>query len=173
MKKIILAIMITGLSFAQNNDPYVAFSTSFDVRNAIVGSEPTNNNPELNFILGFQMVGKSVEVGIFYESFKSIEFSRYGLNAGYQFPIIEKLTITPSLQFSIIDRKEVYQKYKGSGSFLSYGGNINIRYEIVENITIGLRSECVARTDLNYLYGGSNYIFSNYLEIGYKINLNN
>jgi hypothetical protein len=172
MKKIILAILITGLSFAQNN-PYVAFSASVDVRNAIVGSQPTENNPELNFILGFQMVGKSVEVGIFYESFKSIEFSRYGVNAGYQFPIIEKLTITPSLQFSMISRKEVEQEYYGEGCFLSYGANLNIRYEIIDNLTIGLRSECVARTDLNYLYGGSNYIFSNYFEIGYKIPLNN
>jgi len=172
MKKIIFLLLFSISTIAQNIDPYVSFSGGIDTRNATIGSTPTKDKPELDFLIGFQMVSFSrIEVGIFYENFKRIEFSRYGVSAGYQFTICDKLSLTPALQFSMINRGPVEQEYSGHGSFLSYGGILNVKYHIGGNFYLGAKGELILRTDKNYLIGGNNWTGSLYAELTYVIPL--
>lgn len=59
---------------------------SVDARNATVGSTPTNDNPELDFVVFGGVTNKrgfTVEIG--YENFKAIDFSRQYLALGKTF----------------------------------------------------------------------------------------
>jgi len=172
MKKLLTLLLLTQLSFAQEITPYVSFSVGVDVRNATFGSQPTNNKPEIDYQLGFEMTSfNRVQVGIFYENFNRIKFDRYGFSVGYELTYNDKITITPSIESSLINRGEVPEVTQGSGSFFSYGANLRFKYEIIDNLCIGVRGNVIARTDLNYLYGGRHFVPSGYLELIYKIEL--
>jgi len=167
MKKLIILLFPLFVS-GQN----VSFSAGVDVRNAFVGSQPTQNKPEVDYLLGFNMISfNRFDVGIFYENFNRIKFTRYGCSVGYQLPITEKLIVTPSIEFSLINRGEVEKEFSGNGGFMSYGLNCKVQYEILDNFCIGLKGNYIKRNDLSYLYGGTNLLFSGYLELAYKINL--
>ena len=86
MKKTILILMLSFTCFAQK-EGYVYFSGAVDIKNAIVGSNPTKNKPELDLIYQFGMVGNNIEVNIGYENFKVINFDKYSIAVGYHFPL--------------------------------------------------------------------------------------
>ena len=62
MKTMIL-LLVTALTFAQNDkENYLSFSGALDARNLISGSNPTNNESALNYLLQFAMVSRNFEI---------------------------------------------------------------------------------------------------------------
>jgi len=164
MKKLILTLLIASASYSQS----INLSAGFDVRNAIIGSEPTNNNPELDLLLSCRMVSNhNVVISVQYETFKAIGFDRYSFGVGYRFTPIEKIYLIPSINADLIGRK---WKYNGSeSSHLAFSLNNIISYDLNDNFAIGLETNLQNRADLNAKYGETNYVLSNYLTLIYKI----
>jgi hypothetical protein len=159
MKTIIL-LLVSAFGFSQ---PYV--STSLDARNGIIGSDPTKNKAELDILIragvvAFEGVGKNVKVGFVYEKFNAIDFKKYAFEIGYNFDGT-RVVIQPSLEFGFIERDYL--------NYWTYGGNLDFIYYFRDS-NIGLIATCnlSSRTDLNALYGGNNYKFSNYIGLIYK-----
>lgn len=158
MKKLIL-LLICNVAFAQ---PYI--STSIDGKNATVGSAPTNNKAELDLLFRFGAIGNNkVKVGGIIETFKAIEFNKYAVEVGYTFKVL-KLDVHTSFEAGWIERYKL--------NTWTIGTNIDVIYFINENIGIMLTNNLSSRTDLNYLYGGENYRFSNYVGIIYRFKNN-
>ena len=159
MKKLIFMLFFSIGAFAQ---PYV--SGSLDARNAAVGSAPTNNKSEVDLLfrfgaIGTAGVGKNVKVGIVYEKFNAIDFNKYAVEVGYTFNVLN-LDVHASLEAGWIERFKL--------NYWTAGTNVDVIYFINENIGIMLTNNLSARADLNSLYGGENYKFSNYIGIIYK-----
>jgi len=162
-------MMLSSDIKAQN----VQFSVAIDVRNGITGSDPTDNKPALDLLLGYQMIDKNgMVVGLFYESFKEIEFTKYGFTLGYQVDVSERFKIIPDVEFGMIIRKD-FDGFEGKGSFFTIGGNATFQYDISEHFALSMKTNISKRTDLDYMYGGDNWILSNFAVLTYKIFLNN
>lgn len=164
MKKLltIALLLIWGISHAQNynqswskrdklNYKFVAFG--FDVRNAVIGSKPTNNKPELNYQFKLGAVSKNVEVAIFYEQFKRIDFQAYGVNVGYILPVAKKTDLYAGIETGSIIR------YK-TDNFLMYGFNGELRQHIGKNFIIGLQANYRYRSDIDQKNGENDFRFS-------------
>jgi hypothetical protein len=174
MKKAILLLLFTVVSYGQKQ-PYVYFSFSTDVKNAIFGSEPTKNKPELNYIAQFTMVGNNyIEIGIGYEEFKTINYSRYFISCGYQFQITDKVKLIPSIEPSIINRWGNWGNgidYNQKASFLSLSGSINLQHKLNDEFSIGLNFNSSLRPDTKAMYNTNNLVYSVFLKLNYEIKL--
>ena len=167
MKKLIFTIaLIPMLSFGQ----YVQFSVGVDARNAVSGSEATNNKQALNALYEFAMISnKGVEITVGYESFKAIKFEKYTIQAGYQFNPLERVKIIPSISYNLIGRYG--DEWGVASSHLAIGANLGIRYELNDNFDIEIMAQGLNRVDLNTRYGGNNNVVSGFAKLTYKINL--
>jgi hypothetical protein len=190
MKKLLLMLLLSGVINAQYKDKYLSFSAGIDVRNAIVGSEPTNNNPALNYDLQFSMVGYNADVCIGFESFPQIDFRRYYFGIGYHFPLYGnafkkqvKTTFIPSLQPSLIDR---YNNWGGglgidtqSACFFSLGANLAFRWNINDKFALEYSYNALLRPDVSTMYeknenraniNGVPIVSSNFIKVVYIFN---
>lgn len=170
--KTLLMLLISSLAFSQT--PYVGFIGGFDIKNALVGSEPTNNKSELNYSLQFVMVGKNFECGIGYESFNRIDFNRMYLSAGYQFPITEKIKFIPTLEPSIINRSDNWGggiSYELEQSFLSVALNLSLQYNLNDKLALRTDLNLLPRTDQKMMYNENKIVPSISVKFEYKINL--
>jgi hypothetical protein len=171
-KNIVIVILISVSGFSQN----VYFSTGADVRNGLLGSQATANNPALDLILKFGMISnKKLEVTVTHENFNRLDFWRFGFGFGKQIQLTEKIMIVPTLEYNLINRSDDWggglgYKDKSIGH-LGFGASIPIRYDINKTWAVELQTNVLQRTDLNTKYGGNNWVFSNFLNIVYKINL--
>jgi hypothetical protein len=166
MKKLITLLLFTVVSYGQN----VQFSIGSDLRNAVIGSDPTGNKPAANLIYQFAMVSnKGIEVGITYETFKAISFDRYNIQVGYQINVLERLKVVPAFNYNIIGRYG--SNWGNESSHLAFGANVGLRYKISDTFDVEYNGEVLQRVDLNTKYGGNNYIYSGYVKLIYKINL--
>jgi len=100
MKTLIL-ILFTTVSFAQ----HVQFFAGADIRNAITGSAPTNNKPELDLLLRFDAIAESgLGIVAFYETFNAIEFQKWGVGFKQEFTLVDKLTLSYIVEPTVIKR---------------------------------------------------------------------
>jgi hypothetical protein len=154
MKKLILlAILATQFLNAQ---PYI--SLQLDGKNAIVGSAGTENKPEIDLLFKMGVLGnKGFKVGLIYENFKAIDFNKYCVDLGQRIPVTESLLLIPSLEAGWIERYKL--------NTWTIGANIECIYMINDNLGISATTNLSARTDLDYLYGGNNWNFSNYVGV--------
>ena len=170
MKKLIIALLFTNLVSAQ----YVAFIGGLDLKNATIGSDATNNKPELNYSLQFTMVSiKNVEAGIGYESFERIDFNRMYLSAGVQFPI-GQFKIIPTLEPSIINRFRNWGgglDYNFSQSFLTVAFNLAIQYGLNDRFAVQSAINLLPRPDDKMMFDDSKITPSITAKLVYKINL--
>jgi len=165
--------IITALVSCSAKAQSINFSAGIDVRNAIIGSEPTNDNPELDLLLSCRMVSnKDVVISIQYETFKAISFTKYSFTLGYQFNPLNKINFTPNLEFGVISRKD-FSDFKGEGSFFTVGCNFILEYDLSDSFNFGVNTNISHRTDLDYMYGGKNYILSNFIVLTYVIPIGN
>jgi hypothetical protein len=157
--KPLIAILITTLCYSQKveKEAYLAFSTSIDIRNAIIGSKPTGNKPAIDLLYQFAMVGQNLEVNIGYESFNKIHFDKYTIGVGYHFPLygrigntVIKTVLIPSIEPTIIDRWG--KEWQTTSSHLSIGGNVALRWKLNQNLGIELLTNALPRTDLSAHY---------------------
>ena len=169
MKTLILTLLISIGSFSQTY-----FSVGVDFKNAIVGSEPTNNKPAFDGVFRFGMIGSvpnhdtKLEVSVGHESFKRIRFDRYIVAVGVNLYPFKKVVIVPSWEGSIIGRWGA--EWQGISSHLAVlGGSLGIRYEITDNINLEFLTAVLDRVDLNTKYGGSNIRVSNSIILIYKL----
>lgn len=194
MRKITaLLLFITASSFAQQDkDNYIAFTAGFDVRNAIVGSTPTADEPALNYQLQFAMVSNNIEVNLGYEAFPRIDYDRYHIGVGYHFHLYGyalgkalHTTFIPTLEPSLIGRHGTWGgglSYNQTSSHLSVGLSLAFRWNINDNLSFGYRFNALPRTDLSAMYGemstrdrasiaGIGIVGSNFLDLTYRLDL--
>ena len=101
MKKLIL-LLITSFTFAQG---HVQFIAGADIRNAITGSDPTGNNPELDLLLRLDAIAESgLGIVAFYETFNAIEFQKWGVGFKQEFTLIDRLTLSYIIEPTVIKR---------------------------------------------------------------------
>jgi len=186
MKKLILFLLFTTVVNAQTRrtEPAVYFSMATDIRNATIGSEPTNNKAELDLLFHVSLVGiKGTEIGIYYEMFPSIDYYAMGCTVGQQFELYAyvrglefKTIFVPSITFNGIGR---YDDWGGSitnvdeALFLTIGLNTEFRWNITEHFEVGFLTTFSSAPDLNEAYHeeGKHYRFSNYAKLIYKLKL--
>lgn len=172
--------IICGIANAQPKDQeqYIYVSGAIDVRNATIGSEPTNNKPALDMLYQFGMVGQNIEVNIGYETFNAICFDKMTIGVGYHFPLygrightVIKTVLIPSIEPTIIGRWG--DEWQCTSSHLSIGGNLSLRWHLSDKIGLELLSNFLPRTDLSTRYPELHFsvpiVISNYLKIIYKI----
>lgn len=117
--------------YNRNLKHYQFVSIGIDARNAIIGSNPTGNKCalDLNFKAGVQ--SDVIEISIFYETFKRIDFQAYGLNLNVvSETVYENLTIASGIEFGSINRAI-------NSNYLMAGINLEPRYKITEHLLVG------------------------------------
>lgn len=159
-KSLIIALLFSIYSYSQEErflaNTYV--SAAFDIRNGIVGSDPTNNKAKVDGLYQFGMIGNNVEVTVGYENFNAIKFDRYFITAGYQFPLYAyiggkeiKTTLITSYVASLIGRWG--EEWGSTSSHLSLIGlNTALRYEISSRFAADVLVEAIPRVDLHTRY---------------------
>jgi len=186
MKKLlsIALIVISMVTYAQTEkESYFSLSSKFDVKNAIVGSEPTNNKSALDLHLNANMVKNNFELSMGYETFHTIGFEKYSVDFGWHFPryipIFNKeidITIVPSIGFSMINRydlgiKSITGETLNRMGFVAIQGNLSFRVPLTDTILLDYTIEAQGRPDREFLYPEttkSSVIFSNLVGIHYK-----
>ena len=158
MKKLLILLLFTTASYSQN----VYVSAGIDVRNAIVGSSPTQNKPALDYIVRFGMVGSvpnhitTIEVQIGYERFEAIDFSRFFFGLGVQLYPFKNITVIPTIEPSLIDRWNNWGgglgEEKLKSSHLTVGVSLAVRYEVSYHISLEAQSCLLPRTDVYTMY---------------------
>lgn len=168
MKTLIL-ILISGMCYSQTY-----LSVGADIRNGILGSEPTNNKPAFDGIFRFGMIGSipshstTIECSVGYESFKRIQFDRYIVAVGVHLKVSDRITIVPSWEGSLIGRWG--QTWQNRNSHLAIlGGTVGFRYKISDTFTAEFLSGLLDRVDLNTRYGGSNVGVNNSITLICKL----
>lgn len=177
---IFVIALICGIANAQNKDQegYIYFSGAIDIRNAVIGSEPTNNKPALDVLYQFGMVGQNIEVNIGYERFNAISFDKFTFGVGYHFPLygrignsVIKTVFIPSIEPTLIGRWG--DEWQCSSSHLSIGGNLALRWHLSDKTALELLSNFLPRTDLSSRYpeihSNVPVVPSYYLKFIYKI----
>jgi hypothetical protein len=142
-----------------------------DVKNALVGSKPTQDEPALDLYVAVPITVDAYDISNIkitpsYESFKRIGYQRAALEVGKEFQH-NRLSYTIGAEVGVITREK-------HGSFVNYGINNTLEYNLTPKIAGGLLIQTQNRTDLNQIYGKvdglpqvrlSNFVFL-------KINLN-
>jgi len=170
MKKLIIALLLTNLANAQ----HVYFAVGADLRNATLGSAPTNNKQELNYAIEFKMVGNNnVEVGIGFEQFNRIDFNRMYGSIGYRFEI-GKFTLIPTIEPTLINRFDNWGGgigYEMKQSFMTIGAGATIEHSFNDKFGIQLYCGALPRPDTKMMYGTNDIVISGFAKLIYKINL--
>ena len=188
MKKLLLSSLLFSFGlFAQEKESYCSISIGTDVKNSIVGSKPTGNNPALDLVMNINAVSCDFEISAGYEHFQAIGFSRYSADFGFHnqryIPIGNKefdFTAVPSIGFSMIQRFNGIDHYASNGDFiysrsshLAAQVNLSLRTKLSDKILLDWTIQAITRPDLQYLYPTDDpkfIVFSNYLKLHYIIN---
>lgn len=155
MKKLILLLLLTASSYAQ--DSYVYFGSSADLRNATIGSQATENKASADLLFKFGMTGQGFEVAIGYEHFERLDFKRYMISVGKILEVNKRLTVVPSVEPSIISRWGSWGGGLGyqdvESAHLTVGLAMPIRYHLNDNFALEAILDAILRTDDMARYG--------------------
>lgn len=107
MKKLLLALMLLSTITYSQDKGYAYASIGVDAKNAIVGSEPTNNQSALDIPIFIGLVDKSgFGGGVGIETFSKIGYFSWNVRASKEFKILnDKVSIIPSIEYVQITRK--------------------------------------------------------------------
>lgn len=193
MTKLITIVVALFFTKVAAQDNYLAFSGAFDVRNAIIGSRPTNNESAIDFLAQFSIVSRDVEVNVGYEAFPRLDFSKYTIGVGYHTHLYGNLfgrvihtVFIPSIEPTIINRHGDWGGgigYDQESSHLSLGLSLGLRWNLSDDIAVEYLFNALPRVDLYAMYGnemdittgkasisGVPIVSSNYIKLVYKIN---
>jgi hypothetical protein len=163
------------------------------MRNAILGSAPTNNEPALDLLVQFSMVSRNVEINIGYEAFPRLDFSKYTIGVGYHTHLYGNLfrrvihtVFIPSIEPTLINRHGDWGGgigHRQESSHLSFSLSLGLRWNLSDDIAVEYLFNALPRTDLKAMYGkdlditngkasisGVPIIGSNFIKVVYKIN---
>lgn len=189
MRKIILPFLFScAAAIGQTAKPaYLSVSGGFDIRNAAIGSKPTNDKPALNWLTQFDCVGAGVHIIAGYERFDAIKYDRMFAGIGYEFPLYAyafnseiKTAFIPSVDYSIIKRTitETYtyegKQYSttGKAGFGTFGLNLAFQWDLTDHFGLRLATKIQPRPDVEYMYGTKKTEIANYVSFVYKFNKN-
>lgn len=194
MKKLtLLAILVTTITIAQKQDKklfkvqektqqlkgnkcFTTFYLGFDARNCTIGSAPTNNKAELDFIFGVGAIKNNWEFNLGGEIFKAIEFQKFTFSVGRQIRITDKITFIGALEYTNIQRRGTWGGglgYEDNLNFHSLAVNLSFRYKLSENFGLEYMLNILPRTDLLYKYENLKTVPSNYIKVVYLIKISN
>ena len=162
-KSLFVLLLVTSMLQAQ---PKYAFVTAgFDVANAIQGSKPTNDKPALDGQIKIGAAYNNFECLVAYENFNAINFQQFGFAVNYVVYPFYKVDLAFGGEYQMIFRQ-------ANSSFLSYGVNLEPRYDITDKWTIGLQLNYKHRPDIEALYhtGKTEFRESVFFNLRYKIN---
>ena len=173
MKKIItILILIVGMtmysqnynqSYSKRDKPnYIFVGLGIDVRNALIGSKPTNDKSELDLNFKIGAIHNKIELLMFYENFNRITFQAYGVNVNYVQPILSKTDIVIGLEAGSIIRAS-------NSNFLTGGGNIELRHQL-KDFTVAFQGNARIRPDIWYKNTSLPIKYSGFIVIYYKFN---
>ena len=178
MKKLLILLLLTTASYSQN----IYVSAGIDVRNAIIGSDATQNKPALDYLVRFGMIGSvphhitTLEAQVGYERFERLDYSRFFFGLGVQLYPFKDITVIPTIEPSLIDRWDNWGSGLGEeklkSSHLTVGVSLAVRYEVSYHISLELQNSLLPRTDLFTMYptlhSSVPIVFSNYLSVLYR-----
>lgn len=193
MKKTLLFLALSlSLSTYSQKETYASVSLRTDLRNAVLGSKPTNDKPALDLTASVNMVSNNFEINFGDEYFREIGFNRVFVNFGYHLPRYVRIgykeidiTVVPYAGFGVISRfgkedREIITPDKdyyiyGSSSHLAAQAGLSFRVKLFDKFLLDWTCEALTRPDLQYLYPtdpndkikfsnsvGVHYIFSNF-----------
>lgn len=185
----IALLLIWGISNAQielspnynqswskrDKNKYGFITFGFDARNAVIGSKPTNDDPELNYHLKAGFVYNNIELGVLYEQFNRIDFQAYAATLGYTFQLDNEIEIAGIL--IPLDKTDIYvgaeagsiMRYENF-NFLMYGFNGEIRQHIGNSFILGLQASYRYRSDIDQKNGENDFRGSLMLNLTKKFN---
>jgi len=163
MKKIILTLLVTSLSYSQG---FVKLGA--DVRNGIIGSKPTDEKPAFNglYKIGF-ISNDGIRLNMTFEHFNQIKFTRWGLEAGYVFEF-KKINIHTTAEISTIERKLTTSHYYNGIIVLTGGVNLEVEYALTENLSISMLNQFIYRNDLRIYNTKEKFVNSVFLMVTFK-----
>ena len=167
-----------GFSQAKDQEHYKYFATAIDIRNAAIGSAPTNNKPALDLIYQAGIVSHNFEINISYESFNRIHFDKYAIGVGYHFPLYGyvlgkqvKTVLIPSIEPAMIGRWGT--EWQTTSCHLTISGALSLRWFLTDHLGVELLHTITPRVDLYARYPELHskipMIQSNYLKVIYRI----
>lgn len=163
MKKLIfLLLLVVTTATAQ-----VKITTTADIKNAIEGSKPTNNEPALNLNTAIRITDpySGFTFSVDYEVFKAIEYKKFGAGIGKTFNSGKRWEYTTILQATQTLR------YDYESAFISYGVLNYVDYKLNNTIYLTALLQTLKRTDIDKLYNTSNsYRVSGFLGLTLKLN---
>jgi hypothetical protein len=111
--KNVLLLLITSISFAQG----IQLSAGIDGRNALFGSDSTNNTPQADLLFRVDAIAENgLGVVAFYEIFDAIEFQKWGVGFKQEFKLYNKFTVSYILEPTVIKRNwgqlPIYDAYQ-------------------------------------------------------------
>jgi hypothetical protein len=157
MRKLLLFLILnlTLSTYAQHQ-----FSVGLDVKNAIVGSDPTDNEPATDLTIQYKVRQKHIEVGLSYERFNAIEYQDYTVFLGYC--VGEKNVFYTNIGFGQIVRKS-------NIGTLNYEINVGFDKYIYKNIGLSYELNINRRMDLQFIYDVYQPTISNNIKLIYKL----
>lgn len=170
----ILFLSMINIAQKKENRLFKTISLGFDVRNCIIGSNPTNNKPELDFIIGAGFIQNKLEFNFGFESFKAIDFNKYTFSVGPQIKIKDNFKFIPALEYTNIYRSENWggalsKNY--NSYFSSIALNLSLRYYFNDKIGLEYMINILPRTDLLYQYDKLKIVSSGYIKFVYVLEL--
>ena len=161
---IILGILFFNLSFSQ-----AFIKIGSDVKNGIVGSQPTNDKPAFNgmYKIGF-ISSENIRLNITFENFNKIKFTRWGLEAGYVFEL-NKFNIHTTLEISTIERKLTTSHYYNGIIVLTGGANLEMEYNMTDHFSVSLVNQVLYRNDFKIYNTKEKFVNSVFLVFSFKI----
>ena len=177
-------LLFSGLLYCQEKNSYFSASAGFDIKNAVLGSKPTNNLPSLDLLIGLHAVSGNFELNPEFELFEKIKFRRYAINIGWHFPRYLllgnkaiRITTIPSLGTAIIARYGGEDRTTASGHIiyrrsqhLAFQGNLSFRATLSDRFLLDYTIQATTRPDLNFLYPddkNKQIVFSNFIKVHY------
>lgn len=172
--KTLLFLLLTTITFAQQGS--IMFTTQIDARNAIIGSVPTNNNPELDLTFGVALKtgNGGLQIGINYQTFKAIDYKDIEAEVGYILKYRKRWLITPQTSLKLIMRSgNKVEREINNQEFGGYKASLNVKYKIVDGFYIGADGGGTFRGDKFELSKGKDFwgsfVFDGGIEFVYEI----
>jgi hypothetical protein len=161
---IILGILFFNLTFSQ-----AFLKIGADVKNGIVGSQPTNDKPAFNglYKIGF-ISNENIRLNMTFENFNEIKFTRWGLEAGYVFEL-NKLNIHTTAEISTIERKLTTSHYYNGIIVLTGGANLELEYDLTDHFSVSLVNQLIYRNDFRIYNARAQFLNSVFLVFSFKI----
>lgn len=163
MKKLLITAMLLGSLYSnsqtfQKERNYAYIATGADVRNAIWGSDRTNDKAELDLFLKVGATHSGVDISLQYENFRAIDYTGYTVAVNYTLYPIRRLDYLIGVEGGMIDRE-------GNSNFLYYGFNHSLRFHINEWLALQARYNLNYRPDITKKGQNSQFVQSGILEI--------